>query len=181
MKVRWLLIALGTSLALNLALVGFLVGQAAGAPSFLRAPPAGFDPTVGLGRLLRFLPEDRRAEVLAGAARGDIREALATVRRTQRVLHRQLGQEPLDEQALAAALGRFREEFAASQAASHAAFVAVAARLTPAERQRFVARMNKGPRARRGDRPGRGEGQRERRRDRPAAERPAPGPQPQEP
>ena len=159
MNTRWLLIALGVSLALNLALAGFLAGRAAGPPPFLRPPPASFDPTVGLGRLLRFLPEDRRSEVLRGIARRDIRRSLASVRQTQRALARHLAQEPFDDQALAATLGRFRDQFAASQAASHAAFVAAAARLTPAERQRFVATMRQGPRGRRGDGPARGDGQ----------------------
>lgn len=155
MNTRWLLIALGVSLALNLALAGFLVGRAAGPPPFLRPSPANFDPAAGLGRLLRFLPEDRRSEVLDGIARRDIRKSLGSVRRTQRTLAEHLSQEPFDEQALAATLGRFREQFAASQAASHAAFVAAAARMTPAERQRFVATMRKGPRGRRGDGPAR--------------------------
>ena len=161
MNTRWLLIALGVSLALNLALAGFLAGRAAGPPPFLRPSPASFDPTVGLGRLLRFLPEDRRSEVLGGIARHDIRKSLASVRRTQRALARHLSREPFDEQALAATLGRFRDQFAASQAASHAAFAAAAARLTPAERQRFVATMRQGPRGRRGGRPAADQGQRQ--------------------
>ena len=148
MKARWLTIALVASLALNLALVGYMVGKAAG-PPFLRPPPTSFDPTVGLGRLLRFLPAERRREVLAGTARQDIRESLATARRTARTLHRQLGQAPFDEQALAATLQRFRDDFAESQARSHAAFVAAAAALTPAERQRFTKSLRK--EARRGN------------------------------
>ena len=158
MNTRWLLIALGVSLALNLALAGFLAGRAAG-PPFLRPSPASFDPTVGLGRLLRFLPEDRRSEVLHGIARRDIRKSLASVRQTQRALARHLSREPFDEQALAATLNRFRDQFAASQAASHAAFVAAAGRLTPAERQRFVATMRQGPRGRRGEGAATGDGQ----------------------
>lgn len=142
MKARWLLIALVASLALNLALVGYMVGKAAG-PPFLRPPPTSFDPTVGLGRLLRFLPAERRREVLAGTARQDIRESLVTARRTARTLHQQLGQEPFDEQALATTLQRFRNDFAESQARSHAAFVAATAALTPAERQRFTKSLRK--------------------------------------
>lgn len=165
MNTRWLLIALGVSLALNLALAGFLAGRAAGPPPFLRPPPANFDPTVGLGRLLRFLPEDRRSEVLHGIARHDIRKSLASVRQTQRALARHLAQEPFDEQALAATLARFRDQFAASQAASHAAFVTAASRLTPAERQRFVATMRQGPRGRRGEGAAKGDGQHRGRRE----------------
>ena len=169
MKARWLLIALVASLALNLALVGYMVGKATG-PPFLRPPPTSFDPTVGLGRLLRFLPAERRREVLAGTARQDIRESLATARRTARTLHRQLGQEPFDEQALAATLQRFRDDFAESQVRSHAAFVAAAAALTPAERQRFTKSL------RRETRRGGDERKRERRSERRGDDRPEDGP-----
>lgn len=156
-KARWLLIALGVSLALNLALVGFLAGRAAGPPPFFRAA-IGVDPTVGLGRMLRFLPDDRRREVLGREAPRRIRESLAAVRETQRALDRQLREDDFDAAEVAATLQAFRERFAESQARSHAALVAAAGRLTPAERAQLVAQMRERPRGRRGDRPRRREG-----------------------
>ena len=153
-KARWLLVALGVSLALNLGLVGFMIGKAAGPPTFFRAA-AGMDPTVGLGRMLRFLPEERRREVMGRDAHRQIRQSLAAVRQTQRALNRQLREEDFDAAAVTATLQSFRERFAESQARSHAALVAAAARLTPAERQQLVGQMRGG---RRGDRPRRREG-----------------------
>lgn len=156
-KARWLLIALVVSLALNLALVGFLAGRAAGPPPFFRAA-IGVDPTVGLGRMLRFLPDERRREVLGREAPRRIRESLAAVRETQRALDRQLREEDFDAAEVAATLQAFRERFAESQARSHAALVAAAGRLTPAERAQLVAQMRRGTKGRRGDRPRRREG-----------------------
>ena len=136
MKTKWIVIALGVSLVLNVAAVGYLLGSASGGASKWRGP--GLDPTMGIGRLLRMVPEERRADTVARETRRDIRASLLEVRRAQRAIDAALAKEPFDSEQLRAALAQFRERFAASQAHSHAALVDIAAGLTPQERQRFL-------------------------------------------
>lgn len=136
MKTKWIVVALGVSLVLNIAAVGYLLGSASGGASKWRGP--GLDPTMGIGRLLRMVPEERRAESVARETRRDIRASLVEVRRAQRAIDAALAKEPFDSEQLSAALAQFRERFAASQAHSHAALVDIAAGLTPQERQRFL-------------------------------------------
>lgn len=145
MKRKWLIAGLLASLTLNLALVGFLIGTSSG-PSMWRA--RGFDPSVGLARLVRFLPPERRNELLDDAKQREIRASLRDLRRAQRNLNKALTAEPFNRAAVKAALRRFRDQFADNQALSHAAFVAIAERLTPEERQRFVRSRQKGKRDR---------------------------------
>lgn len=141
MKTKWLVIALIASATANLGLVGFWVGMQSG-PSPWAA--RGFDPTVGLGRLLRFLPEERRDDVLGNDKRREIRASLRDMRRAQRAIDRALAAEPFPPDELEAALRRFAE----NQARMHAAFVDVAAALTPDERRRFRQTMRRGKRDR---------------------------------
>ena len=158
-KTRWLALALIVSLALNLALVGFLVGASGGPP--WRA--ATFDPTAGLGRLMRFLPDERRTAVFGDTdLRRDIRQSLRTMRRAQHGIEEALAAEPFDAERLAEALEDFRAQFAGNQERSHAAFVSIMEKLTVEERQRFVETIGHmrdphrhGDRHRRDDRPGR--------------------------
>ena len=150
MKRKWLIAGLLASLTLNLALVGFLIGTSSG-PSMWRA--RGFDPSVGLARLVRFLPQERRDELLDDAKQREIRASLRDLRRAQRNLNKALAAEPFDRAAVEAALRQFRDQFADNQALSHAAFVAIAERLTPEERQRFVRSRQKGKKDRHESRP----------------------------
>ena len=136
MKTRWLVVALAVSLALNIAVLGFAIGTASGGIPRLARP--SFDPTVGIGRLLRFLPEERREAVADRAARRQVRESLRQLRAAQGDVTDALAQEPFDADALRAALERFRERFAASQMGSHAALVAISGKLTPEERALLV-------------------------------------------
>ena len=147
MKRKWLIGGALASVALNLALVGFLIGTSSG-PSW-RA--RGFDPSIGLARLVRFLPPERRDELLDDARQREIRRSLRDMRRAQRDIHDALTVEQFDRAALEASLRQFRDHFAANQARSHAAFVEIAGRLTPEERQRFVRSQQKGKRMRRDD------------------------------
>ena len=151
---RWLVVALIGSVAVNLALVGFVVGVAA---SDVRMPwrGMGFDATAGLVHLIRFLPEDRRAEVLQGAgAERPSRQSLRAMRRAQHEIQAAIAAEPFDPVALTAALSTFSERFSESQQRSHAVLVLMMAQLTPEERQRFADTM----RHMREPRPGRREG-----------------------
>ena len=136
MKSKWLIGGLGASLILNLALIGFLIGAAFGPP-----PPwarRSFDPTDGLAQMMRFLGEERRRDLLDGRERREIGASLRELRRTQRAIYKAVVAEPFDHEALAATLAQFREQFASSQALSHAALADLIAQLTPKERRRFA-------------------------------------------
>ena len=159
MKSRWLVIALAISIALNVGLLGLGIGFATGSPHWGR----GVDPTAGLARLLRSLPEARREELSQGGAPamsdGELRRRIGAsmrdLRGSQRTIARALAEEPFDADRTAAALASFREHFAANQASSHEAFVAILDRLTPEERRRFLETMRPGKdrRGRHGTRP----------------------------
>lgn len=136
MKTRWLVLALAVSLTLNIAVLGFAIGTASSGIPRLSRP--AFDPTVGIGRLLRFLPEERREAVADRGARRQMRESLRQLRAAQGAVAEALAREPFDADALSAALERFREQFAASQTRSHAALVDISSKLTPEERALFV-------------------------------------------
>lgn len=139
MSKRALVIALIVSVVANLALIGFLIGTSGGPPGWRSF---GFDVTAGFGRLVRFLPDERRSEVLGGIdVRRDIRASLRTMREAQHAIEEAMAAEPFDPAALTAALEGFRGHFTASQQESHAAFVTIMERLTPAERQEFVESM----------------------------------------
>lgn len=150
MKTRTLAIALGASLALNLLLAGVIAGAAATA--LWREPP-GLDPNAGLMRLMRFLPGERRGELaIDRSQRRQLRAAQRAMRRSQRDIWEAVRAEPFDRARLAAALARFRTQFADHQEASHALFAGIAAQLSAAERQRFaqtVRHMARHPRAER--------------------------------
>ncbi len=146
MKNKWLVAALIASLVLNVAAIGFLIGAASRPAHWSRGH---LDATVGLTHLLRFLPNNRRATVLEADApnghglRRDLRVSVREMRRAQRAMHEAMTAEPFNADALAATLATFREHFAASQGRSHEAFVAIAERLTPAERRQFVEQIEK--------------------------------------
>ena len=135
MKFKWLVGGLAASLTLNLALIGFLIGTAFDPPSWGRR---GLDATDGLARLVLFLGEERRRELLDRQTRQEIGASLQEMRRAQRALGKALTAEPFRREAVAAALAQFREQLAANQVLSHAAFADMAAQLTPEERRRFV-------------------------------------------
>ncbi len=165
MRPRWLVIALAISVALNIGMIGVGIGFATGSPHWGR----GVDPTEGLARLLRSLPEARREELRRAGApamsdgehRRRIGASMRDLRVSQRHITAALAEEPFDPDATAAALTRFREHFAANQAGIHEAFVAILEQLTPEERARFLETMRpeKDRRGRHGPR-GRPEGAR---------------------
>lgn len=159
MKSKWLVIVLVISLALNITAIGFGIGFATGSPSWGR----GVDPTAGLARLVRSLPEDRRAELTRagtpamsdGELRRRIGASLRHLRASQHAIAKAVAQEPFDPDAVRVALDGFREHLAANQASSHQAFVEILGRLTPDERHRFLETMRPGKdrRTRHGTRP----------------------------
>ncbi len=146
MRSKWLVIALAVSVALNVGMLGVGFGFVSGSPHW---GGRGVDPTAGLARLLRSLPEERREELMrAGApaiSDGELRRRIGSsmrdLRVSQRHIERALAEEPFDPDAAARALARFREHFAANQSDSHKAFVAILERLTAEERRRFLETM----------------------------------------
>ena len=141
MRNKWLIGGLVLSLVVNLALAGFVAGRLT--RDF--APLPGLDPMVGVGRLVRFLDDDRRREVAADfrSKRREFRKTARAIRAAQREVSAAVAREPFDEAALRAALADFRERLEGAHADSHEMFVTMAARLTPEERRhlaRAVAR-----------------------------------------
>lgn len=151
MRNKWLIAALVVSMVVNLALAGFTVGRMT--RDF--APLPGLDPMVGVVRLVRFLEEDRRREVVGDLweRRRELRPSLRAIRGAQRDVAAALTAEPFDEAALRGALEGFRERLERSQARSHEMLATVAARLTPEERA-YLARALSRPGPRTGHRAG---------------------------
>lgn len=140
---RVLTVVVVISVALNLLLVGMMLGRIAG-PG---AETGRMDPIGGMRRLLSNLPEER-AEVLAPFYRAyftAMRPGFREIRGTQSDLREAMLTEPLDEDAVRAAMADFRQNLFDSQASAHIAFVNLVAELTLAERQQLVAAMNKRP------------------------------------
>ena len=159
MNAKWLAIALGVSLVLNIGAVGYLIGSASSGGSKWRGP--GLDPTMGIGRMMRVLPKEQRENAMDRDGRRAIRASLVELRQAQRAIDLALVAEPFDSARLSTALAAFRERFAASQAHGHAALVNIAARLSPTERERFLSAMRRSQ-ARGGPRRGEGAGRSER-------------------
>jgi len=157
MKSKWLIGTLIASLALNIAAVGFVAGYVGST----KAGTRGIDPTAGLARLVRMLPEERRRELAVQGAsvlaesdqRRQLRRSLGELRGAQRIIARAVSHEPFDQQRLAEALAGYREHFAANQAGNHQALVDILARLTPEERRRFLQTMRAMPRGHERPRP----------------------------
>ena len=172
MKSKWLIGVVVVSLALNITALGFLIGFASGPAPWVR----GVDPTVGLARLTRFLPEERREQLAqagtpamsGGELRRSIGATLRELRGSQRIIGAVIAADPFDADELAAALAVFREHFAANQADSHKAFVEILKRMTPEERRQFLNTMRSGRHGRNHRNPPSGRG---------GAPRPGPVPQ----
>lgn len=129
---KWLLGTLIVSVAVNLALIGFVAGK-------LTMPgpaPATLDPSIALFRVLRELPEGRQEElrpVIRKRFRG-LRRDIRDMRAAQRRINEVLVSEPFDAQALDSALDAFRSALLASQRDNHAMLVRVADGMTAEER-----------------------------------------------
>ena len=138
MRSKWLIAALAVSLILNLVLVGFFVGHASDRPAWTQAR---MDPSFGLARALRFLPEERREALFGDDEARDIRRSLSRsmrgMRQHQRDIQAALTAEPFDPDALAAAFAAFRQGMDEAQVRNHGLFVRIAAGLTPEERDQL--------------------------------------------
>lgn len=151
MRSKWLIAALAVSLILNLVLVGFFVGHESDRPAWTQART---DPSFGLARALRFLPEERREALFGDEEAREIRRSLSRsmrgMRQHQRAIQAALTAEPFDPDALATAFAAFRHDMDEAQVRNHGLFVRIAAGLTPEERdklRRALTRpMRDGPR-----------------------------------
>ena len=157
MRSKWLVAGLAVSLGLNLVLVGFFVGHVSDPPAWTQAR---MDPSFGLARALRFLPEERRDALFADDEARDTRRSLTRsmrgMRQHQRAIQAALTAEPFDPDSLAKAFADFRQGMDEAQARNHGLFVRVAADLTPEEREqlrRSLTRpMRNGPKPSRDER-----------------------------
>jgi uncharacterized membrane protein len=138
---KWLTISLALSVAINLALVGFLAGRAGLRPGMAMPP----DPSLGAFRVLRQIPLRPLLREQLEAVRPDLHR----LRGAQADVRSALDAEPYDARALEAALAEFREALAASQKHSHEALERLAAHMTREERRQLLAAMDHGPRVHR--------------------------------
>ncbi len=148
MRSKWLVGGLIVSLVFNLLLGGFIIGRMSGAGM----PGMGPDPTMGLHRLLRFLPDERRRELLTDmhSQRSAMRPRLEEIRATQQGIGAAVAAEDFDREALINALAAFRSHLETTQARSHETFITIVEGLTPEERIRLAKAMRRGRGAGRG-------------------------------
>ncbi len=139
MKSKWLLAILVLSLALNLALVGFLIGRSS-------AGFAGGDPTRGFPRwaMLDMSPE-RRAELrpAMSSQRASMRRQLRGMRKHHDALRAAVAANPFEAAALDAALADMRTAHAQVESLNHAAFREFVSQLSAAERQQLAEQLNR--------------------------------------
>ncbi len=139
MKSKWLLGLFVLSLALNLALVGFLVGRSS-------ADFRGGDPTRGFPRWAMMEMSQERRESLRPAIarhRGDLRRQLFAMRGHHDTLRIAVAAQPYDPAALDAALADMRAAYAQVESANHAAFREFVSQLTPPERQQLAEQLER--------------------------------------
>ncbi|MEM9624326.1 MAG: periplasmic heavy metal sensor [Pseudomonadota bacterium] len=140
MKSKWIAVVLVVSLALNLALGGFLLGRASG-----MGPAA--DPTHMFPRWARSLPEPRREAVrpLIREYFTSVRPNLRQLREQRRVVHQAIRAEPFDAQVLEDALAEMRGLQDEIFMVSDQSFVRFVAQLDPAERAQLANRPHRKP------------------------------------
>jgi uncharacterized membrane protein len=129
---KWLVIGLIASIAVNLALAGFVAGRI----SVPGPVPAGLDPSLSLYRVLHQLPDPRR-EAFRPTVRAhfhSMRGELRRMREAQRGINEALTQEPFEPEALGRALQDFRAALLDGQQDNHHVLIEVATSMTPEER-----------------------------------------------
>ncbi len=139
MKSKWLLVLFVLSLALNLALVGFLLGRSS-------ADFRGGDPTRGFPRWAMMEMSQERRESLRptfSRHRADMRRQLRDMRDHHRALQTAVAADPYDPAGLAAALADMRAAHARVESTNHAAFRDFVSQLSPAERQRLAEQLGR--------------------------------------
>lgn len=148
---NWLVIGLVLSIAVNLALAGFVAGRLLRPGPF----PAMLDPSLSLYRVIHDLPEPRRDAFRATMREHfhDLRGDIERMRRAQHDINDALERQPFDPHALDEALDRFRDALMDGQRSNQAVLVKVATAMTPDERKTLLEAMSHaGPRHRHGRR-----------------------------
>lgn len=141
MRAKWLIGLFVLSVAVNLALIGFLVGRHSGAAAFV-------DPAREYPRWVRTLPEPRRDTLRPAiiqhirSMRGDIR----TLSGLNREVHQAIAADPFDPSQLAAALEAVSRHNKDMQQKSHQSLARFVGQLTSAERAAFAASLQRAER-----------------------------------
>ncbi len=143
MKSKWTIVLLVASLALNLALVGYLAGRS----SAMYSNP---DPTRGFPRWTMTLPDERREALRPTFSLTDKRRHMRALRGHHQALHKAVAADPFDAEALALALTDMRTGMAELELANHAAFQEFVSQLTPEERLALAAHLERPRHHRRG-------------------------------
>ena len=141
---RWLLVGLTASVAINLVLIGFLIGRVSGMPR-----PSTFQANTqaSIGWMMRNLPEERR-EALHPEARahfGELRPALRELRGAQRRLFDVLTAEELDQAALNNVIAQLRKGFDTTQSHNLEFLAQLAGKLTVEERRMLAEGLRRPP------------------------------------
>ena len=150
MRSKWLIGLFVLSVAVNLALIGFLVGRHSGAAAFV-------DPAREYPRWVRTLPDSRR-DTLRPAIIQHIRSMRGNIRTLSglnREVHKAIAADPFDASRLAAALQAVNRHNNDMQHKSHQSLASFVGQLTSAERAAFAASLQRaerrsGPHGRRG-------------------------------
>ncbi|SUZ91060.1 uncharacterized protein METZ01_LOCUS43914, partial [marine metagenome] len=121
------------SVALNLLLVGFYIGQ----QPLPGRTNVSIDPTMGLPRVLQGLPEDRRRALLqdVDVSRREIASRHRALQKVQLDIERIMETEPFEPDELAQALENFRRRFDENQEDSHRLLVQLFEQIDPEERR----------------------------------------------
>ena len=129
---KWLVTIVAISVALNLLLVGFYIGQ----QLLPGRTNVSIDPTLGLPRMLQGLPDERRRALLqdVDVSRREIASRHRALQKVQIDIERALAMEPFDAESLANALENFRRRFDENQEDSHRLLVQLFAQMDPDER-----------------------------------------------
>ena len=130
---KWLVTIVVISVALNLLLVGFYIGQ----QPLPGRTNVSIDPTMGLPRVLQGLPEDRRRALLqdVDVSRREIASRHRALQKVQLDIERIMETEPFEPDELAQALENFRRRFDENQEDNHRLLVQLFEQINPEERR----------------------------------------------
>ena len=137
MNRKWLILVAGISLALNLVLVGFLVGRTVGD----MRPRISVDPTAGVARLIHTLGPERTKELMSqfdSERRGLVRE-LRQLRALRMRIPAAMAAEPFDGGDLHSLLHEQRMKYIQTLELNDAILVSVFSSMSPEERQQVAA------------------------------------------
>ena len=138
MTPKKLTIALAISIAANLLLVGYLVGNQS-----KRFPD--FDPTRGYARWAQTLPDERSQPLLKEIRQNFRQHRPPSMRRLQRQFNRTLRAEQLDTDQLRDSLSKIRDAHGQALAGNHEAFLQFVSQLTHNEREQLADSLQRRP------------------------------------